>query len=141
MLKAIIFLSVYRDMHRGVIWNESKIESFLKFGSKNLLSKIDTKLGPPWNVLHHMRIKSGYQLFSFKNVAYVLFLNGHLKYFFLLISGDPVSWQQDPRDCRNNQHYEDSARVLPQLRQGATALHQQVDHFAIQRFVQLYIKA
>ncbi len=59
----------------------------------------------------------------------------YLEKNFPLISGDPISWQQDPRNRRDDQHNEDSARVLPQLCQGTAALHQQVDHFAVQRFV------
>ena len=59
----------------------------------------------------------------------------YLEKNFPLISGDPISWQQDPRNRRDDQHNEDSARVLPQLCQGTAALHQQVDYFAVQRFV------
>lgn len=42
-------------------------------------------------------------------------------------TGDPESGQQDPRDGRDHQPTQDEPRVLPELCQGPTAVHQQVD--------------
>ncbi len=49
----------------------------------------------------------------------------------MAISGNTIPGQQDSRNRGDDQHDEDSARVLPQLRQGAAAFHQQVAHLTI----------